>query len=340
MEKIKVGLIGCGWIGMGAKEDMLRPIPASHADAIQNHGGFELTALYDPSPDAKLNVSRLQPDVKFYDSINGFFTADLQAAVIASPAESHTKMIKACIEQGIKHILCEKPIANDLLEAEQVNQLVRENGANVVINHMRRFSPEIIRLRRYIMREGIRDTAVGNILSGHAYYDKGLFHCGTHIIDLLTFLLGQVLEVVAVPSRQFVSNSSDISSEALLFFDGCCISLKPFDSNRYAVTELILYGETGRIALTDMWGRVITITGLRQAPDFSAYSEIDESNARTIMNKEPFMVSTYHHFYSSIVGHEHDDSLSDALNTLRVIEAIKESNLSDGKRIKVNYLYK
>jgi predicted dehydrogenase len=338
MEKIKVGLIGCGWIGMVAKEDMLRPIPATHADAILNHGGFELIALYDPSTDAKLNAKRLHPEVMFHDSIASFFSSGLQAAVIASHAESHTKLIQECINQGIKHILCEKPISNNLLEAEQVHKVVRESGANVVINHMRRFSPEILRLRRYIRREGIRDTAIGNILSGHAYYDKGLFHCGTHIIDLLTFLLGKVLEVVAVPSQHFIADTNDISSEALLFFDGCCISLKPFDSNSYAVTELVLYGQSGRVALTDMWGRVISITGLRQAPDFSAYSELDEINTRTIINKEPFMVSTYRQFYASIMGSEREDSFSDALDTIKIIEAIKESALGEGKRIKVKYI--
>lgn len=337
MEKIRVGLIGCGWIGMGAKDDLLRPIPASHADAILNHEGFELAALYDPSLDAKANASRLHPDIKFYDSISSFFSSDIQAAVIASDAESHAKMIEICIAHGIKHILCEKPIANDLLEASKLNQLIRQSGVNVLINHMRRFSPEIVRLRRYIRREGIRDTAVGNILSGHAYYDKGLFHCGTHIIDLLTFFLGQVQEVVAVLSRQFVNDSSDVSAEAFLFFDGCCVSLKPFDSPRYAVTEMVLYGESGRISLSDMWGRAIAITGLRQAPDFSAYNEIDENNVRTIINDEPFMVSTYRQFYASIVTGEYEDSFADALNTLRVIDSIKVSALNDGKRIKVNY---
>ena len=336
MEKVKVGLIGCGWIGLGADQDILRPAPASHAKAILHHERLELSALYDPSPDAKVDAARLHPNVKFYDDINDFFASDMQAAVIASDAESHTKMIEACIAHNVKNILCEKPIANDLREAERVNKLVRDNGANVVVNHMRRFSPEIVRLRRYIRRDGIRDTVIGDILSGHAYYDKGLFHCGTHIIDLLTFLLGDVVEVVGIPSSQFPADGNDISSEALLFFSGCCISLKPFNSNQYAVTEVVLYGESGRVALTDMWGRVISIAGLRQARDFSAYSEIDESSVRTIPNDEPFMISTYRHFYHTIVCGAPDNSLADSINTLRVIAAIKESNLNEGRRILVN----
>lgn len=336
MEKIKVGLIGCGWIGMGATQDILRPAPASHADAILLHEGFELTALYDPNPDAKSSARRLHPEVKFYDTIDDFFTSGIQAAVIASDADSHIKMIKECLAHGVKNILCEKPIANDILEAGQVYELVRHSGANVVVNHMRRFSPEIVRLRRYIRHDGIRDTAIGNILSGHAYYDKGLLHCGTHIIDLLTFLLGDVVEVVAAHSHQFEADGNDLSSEALLFFDGCCISLKPFDSSQYAVTEIVLYGESGRITLADMWGRAISIAGLRQVRDFSAYNEIDEGNSHTIINNEPFMISTYRHFYRTIVGEGGDSSFADAINTLRVIHAIKESTLNDGKRILVN----
>jgi predicted dehydrogenase len=337
MEKIKVGLIGCGWIGMGAEEDILRPVPASHAEAILHHEGFELSALYDPGPHAKSDAARLHPEVEFYDVISDFFASGVQAAVIASDAGSHIKLIETCLAHNIKHILCEKPIANDLFEAKRLDKLVQENSANVVVNHMRRFSPEIVRLRRYIRRERIRDTAIGDILSGHAYYDKGLFHCGTHIIDLLIFLLGDVLEVVAISSPQFEADENDLSSEALLFFNSCCISLKPFDSTHYAVTEVVLYGESGRVALTDMWGRVISIAGLRQARDFSAYNEIDEDSARTILNDEPFMVSTYRHFYLTIVGNEPDNSLADSINTLKVIAAIKESSLNEGRRIMLNH---
>ena len=155
---------------------------------------------------------------------------------------------------------------------------------------------------------------------------------------MLTFLLGDVVEVVAIPSKQFATERSDISSEALLFFSGCCISLKPFNSAQYAVTEVVLYGNSGRVALTDMWGRVISIAGLRQARDFSAYNEIDESSARTIRNDEPFMISTYRHFYLTIVQGVPDNSLVDSINTLRVIAAIKESTLNEGKRVLVNYL--
>ncbi len=322
---------------MGAVNDILRPVPASHTEALLQHGGFELVAFFDPSPDAKTSAGLLYPDIRFYDAIGEFFESGIQAAIIASDADSHLNIIKECLAHGVINILCEKPIANDIFEAEQVYKLVQQIGANVVINHMRRFSPQIVRLKHYIRRDGIRDTAIGDILSGHAYYDKGLFHCGTHIIDLLSFLLGHVVEVVGVPSQQFISCGNDASPEALLFFNDCCISLKPFDGRNYAVTEVVLYGEKGRIALTDMWGRAISITGLRQAPEFSAYNEIDEGSSRIILNSEPFMVSTYRHFYNTINRAAPDDSFVDAINTLKVINAIIESSLSDGRRVRINY---
>ena len=110
--------------------------------------------------------------------------------MICSNAEHHVKIIQTAISHGVSNILCEKPISLNLGETKQLIQKLKETETKLLINHMRRFQTQNKDLRDYLNRDYINDTLTGNIISGLAFYDKGVFHCGTHIIDLLIFFFG------------------------------------------------------------------------------------------------------------------------------------------------------
>jgi predicted dehydrogenase len=335
LEKITVGLVGCGWIGLGASNDLLRPAPATHAEGIASHPKLELIGFYDPAADSAVNAAQKFPDVPFFPSIEQLLQLKPKAIVVASNAETHCELVEKALDAGVRFVLCEKPISNSRAEAERLAQKVQKLGARVVVNHMRRFSPDLRRLQGYLRQELIRDTLTGKILTGHAYYDKGLYHCGTHIIDLLSFLLGSVRCVTALPSPHFSAPHGDLAPEVLLDFGGTLISLKPFNSSEYAVTEVVLYGQKGSVTLKDMWGRKVIFTGTRQCMDFSAYRELDDANAKSVHNQTPFMSSTYTHFASVISENAEDDSFAEALHTMRVMEAITTSLSAGGKPISI-----
>jgi predicted dehydrogenase len=52
---------------------------------------------------------------------------EVQAVYIASPVHCHARQIKMAAEAG-KHILCEKPLARNLKEAERAVAACRRNG--------------------------------------------------------------------------------------------------------------------------------------------------------------------------------------------------------------------
>ena len=107
----------------------------------------------------------------------------------------------------LKIILCEKPLSLSFLEAKKIINKANHENVNIIINHMRRFSPLINEIRNYIQNNYIQDTLVGTIISGIAFYDKGLFHCGTHILDLLVYFFGKFKGVTQLTQ----ANSHDIN---------------------------------------------------------------------------------------------------------------------------------
>ena len=61
------------------------------------------------------------------------------------------------------------------------------------MNYTRRFVPEIRSIR-----EAIKSGNYGAFLTGTGYYGKGLLHNGSHMVDLLQFLVGEVGKVAKV----------------------------------------------------------------------------------------------------------------------------------------------
>ncbi|MGV3763319.1 Gfo/Idh/MocA family oxidoreductase [Parapedobacter sp.] len=63
---------------------------------------------------------------------------DIDAIVVATPTVLHKRIVKYAAERG-KHILCEKPMAMDLAECAQMNEVVQRNKVKFQIGFMRRY---------------------------------------------------------------------------------------------------------------------------------------------------------------------------------------------------------
>lgn len=79
--------------------------------------------------------------------------------------------------------MCEKPMAVNLGEADQMLEACRENDVRLAIGHHHRFDPQLVKAK-----ELINDKAVGDVvlLWGHCSLD--LLNNGSHVVDMINFL--------------------------------------------------------------------------------------------------------------------------------------------------------
>ena len=66
-------------------------------------------------------------------------------------------------------------------------RLAEAHQVALLINYIRRFEPGVVALKETIQRREF-----GDIYKGVAWYSKGILHNGSHYIDFLRFLLGEV----------------------------------------------------------------------------------------------------------------------------------------------------
>ncbi|WP_078544682.1 Gfo/Idh/MocA family protein [Litchfieldia alkalitelluris] len=139
---------------------------------------------------------------------------DIDLIDIVAPNDSHAEMVIAAAEAG-KHIICEKPLAMTVEQAERMLEAVEKNKVVHMICHNYRFAPAV-QFAKKLIKEGrlgkirhIRATYLQDWIMDPNFpltwrLRKDVTGTGTlgdiaaHSIDLARFLVGEFTEVVGM----------------------------------------------------------------------------------------------------------------------------------------------
>ena len=168
-------------------------MPRSHAAAYHLHPQTEVVAVCDVRTEL-LDAFRQQwqdvwPDVRLYTDYRQMLAREQPELVsVATPDDLHADMVVDAAQGGARAILCEKPIATTLADADRMIAAAEANGVLLSIEHTRRWDPKY-RLAREMAHGGelgtLRTIAM-SIYSPRAM----LFRNGTHMVDMVCFLAG------------------------------------------------------------------------------------------------------------------------------------------------------
>ncbi|MBR2769435.1 MAG: Gfo/Idh/MocA family oxidoreductase [Solobacterium sp.] len=127
-EKIRVCLIGCGRAGMIHARNFMGGI----------HGAV-LSALCDPAKEMLENASEETGVNRCYTDWHEVTKdPDIDAVIVVTPTQFHHDIVIAAAESG-KHVFCEKPMASDEKECDEMIEACKKNGVLLQIGFMRRF---------------------------------------------------------------------------------------------------------------------------------------------------------------------------------------------------------
>jgi predicted dehydrogenase len=200
--KIRYGIIGFGLFAERAI-----------AGAIQNSPNSELVAIQKRS----LALARQKADAlsilhAFSSPAELVACPDVDAVFIVSANSAHHDETVTAARAG-KHVLVEKPIALNALEAKHMIEECEHHGVKLMVGQVVRFSPVVRRIR-----DLVQSGSLGRIISAKAdylfnarlskrawLYDRALagggpvFDIGVHCLDTLSFILGE--QVTSVCSQ-------------------------------------------------------------------------------------------------------------------------------------------
>ena len=217
---LNVGILGCGPIAQ-----------AGHFDSARKAANARLYAICDVADDLRARMAHTHaPDRQYADYAQMLADPALDAVIVATSDAFHVEASIMALEAG-KHVLCEKPVAMGLTEAERLAQAVRASARVFQIGHMKRYDiglqeakkfiedgmGEIVALKawycdsthRYAMTDAVQPQI---IRSGQArkpaqdpkadlqrYY---MLAHGSHLVDTAHYFAGEIVAVTARLSGQ------------------------------------------------------------------------------------------------------------------------------------------
>ncbi len=202
MSKIKVGVVGTGFIG-----------PA-HIEALRRLPNIEVVALCEVNIElATLKAAQLgiERPCTFEQLLA---MEDVQCVHICTPNFLHFSQSKAALLAG-KHVVCEKPLAKDLHEAEELVALAAKTGLVNAVHFNLRYYPLVRQMK--MMKEkgelGEVYSIIGSYLQDWLFYEtdynwrlepdksgdsRAIADIGSHLLDVIEYITGlKTVQVMA-----------------------------------------------------------------------------------------------------------------------------------------------
>lgn len=336
VKKLRMGVIG---LGMGR----------GHCRGYASHPRSELVAICDVDGD-RLQAAgeELGVGMRYTDAAEMFRQADLDAVSVAVPNKHHAPLAIAALEQGL-HVLCEKPMATTVLEAQRMNAAAKKARRSLMINFSFRFTEAAFALKQQVDAGVIGDIYFGRTVwhrrrgipgfggwFGQKELSGGgpLIDLGVHRLDLALWLMGypeplavtgSTYDVLAAPLARRERKAFDVEDLAcglVKFANGATLILEASWALNQAEREHMstaLYGDRGGLVHRNVGGGY----------EFAAEIYTEEGGAmftKRLDWRTGGVTSSYHEFVDSILERRPPLATGEeGLKVMKILEGIYRS---------------
>ncbi|MEM7033972.1 MAG: Gfo/Idh/MocA family oxidoreductase [Chloroflexota bacterium] len=212
MSNIGVGVIGTGILG-----DV-------HARVFHRLSEVDLVSVCDLDEDRARSISeKYQAQTYDTDYQDLLSNPNIQAVSIATPDFAHAEIAIAAAQAG-KHILCEKPLATTVAEAEAIVQAVQVAGVKLMVDFHNRVNPAIVSAKQSIDAGELGKLSYGYArLSNTTFVPQemlswgaktsALWFLGSHTVDAMRFLLQDEVHRVYAVTRSGILKGKGVDTQ-------------------------------------------------------------------------------------------------------------------------------
>lgn len=317
-DDLRFGVIGLGSMGR------------NHARILGTLPGVDLVAGVDPAGDGH----RAMAGRPIFATVDQLLAAGVDAAVVAVPSEAHTKVAIELAEAGV-HTLIEKPVAPDVVSAEEISAAFAGKDLVVAVGHVERYNPALRELKKRL-----HDNALGRIFSITTrrvgpfplrIRDVGVVKdLATHDLDLILWLGGRVEAISSQLAHRMGRPHEDLVEAIGRLDSGAVVSISVNWLTPTKERSVTILGEGGAF-VADMLSADLTFYANADVPtewDYMARMKgVSEGDMvrYALRKREPLMVEL-ENFRDAINGDPAAEivSLEDGIEVVRLAQRILE----------------
>jgi myo-inositol 2-dehydrogenase/D-chiro-inositol 1-dehydrogenase len=283
MMAVKIGIVGAGHMG------------TTHGEVLKQNSNVSIVGVTDlVAAKAEQLVSKVGGRV-FRDP-GELFASGVDAVYVTTPNTKHVDVVLAALERNV-HVFSEKPMATSLKEARAILETAQKSKAVYQVGHNRRLAPAYVYLKQQIdsgfipyltnAKQNDGDWLNPPWITDLSLTGGFLYESSVHLLDILRWLLGEVVSVQARAAANVYDVVNDFA--ILLTFEGnrfAVFSSSAHASWVYPFEHVELVGEHAcirseeldRVVHSPGLEREVTITEYKQLPNAQKWGYLQEDS--------------------------------------------------------------
>jgi predicted dehydrogenase len=314
MKRIKVGVIGVGYLGR------------YHAEKYIELPEAELIGVVDINPEAVQEVSKrfCVPAFNNYKML----LDKVDAVSIVVPTDLHHQIAKEFLENGVD-VLVEKPITTTIEEADELIDIAKSKECILQVGHLERFNAAVLALHGILKRP--------MFIESHRlapFKDRGtevdvILDIMIHDIDIiLTIVDAPVTCIHAVGVPVITTEKNDIANVRLEFATGCVANVTASRISVKEMRKIRVFQQDAYLSIDYATQQVelyrkIDSNALNEAPQIT-YEQIDIQQGDSLQAEiKSFLHSVISRKHPAVPGEAGRNALKVALEIVEQIEVKK-----------------
>ena len=229
MDRVKIGIIGVGYLGM------------QHARILSYLEEAELRAVADVDFQKAMQIGN-RHGVGYYQNYQDMLD-EIDAAVVATPTSEHFAISLELLRRG-KPVLVEKPIAETVEQAEQLVAAASSNGLVFQVGHLERFNPAVEAVETMIREPKFIEVQRLGSFSSRSLDIDVVLDLMIHDLDIVMAMIKDEVNSIRASGIHVLSEKIDIANARLEFKSGCVATLTASRVHQGKVRKLRIFEPT------------------------------------------------------------------------------------------------
>ena len=272
---IKAGVIGAGHLGK------------IHLHLLKSSKFYDLVGFYD-SDRKNAEILNKEKGYRFFENIDELIENCEMVDIVTPTVFHHEIALKAIAKK--KHVFIEKPIANSVIEAEEISIAARKLGVLGQVGHVERFNPAL--------KAALDSITNPMFIESHRlaeFNPRGtdvpvVLDLMIHDIDILLSIIKSKVKSVSASGVSIISNTPDIANARIEFENGCVANLTASRISLKKMRKTRFFQKDAYISV-DFLDKKVEVVKMKKAPkkhdDFAMILQNAEGEKKQIYFENP-----------------------------------------------------
>ncbi len=229
MDKVKVGIIGVGYLG------------TQHARILSYLEEAELKGVADIDFKKAMQIGN-RHGVPYYENYEDMLD-EIDAGIVATPTSEHFSVSMRLLKEG-KSVLVEKPITESVEQGEELVSYADKNGNILQVGHLERFNPAVEAIENLISEPKFIEVQRLGSFSARSLDIDVVLDLMIHDLDIILSLIKDEVKVIKSSGIHVLSDKIDIANARLEFGSGCVATLTASRVHQGKVRKLRIFEPT------------------------------------------------------------------------------------------------